>query len=445
MTAAPDTRDATALADALASGAETALALTEAALARIAALDGGIRGFISVSADSARREAAASDARRARGGSLGPLDGVPFAVKDNLAVQGVPTTCGTRAFPEPAAHDAEVVARLRRAGGVLIGTLNMHEGALGATTDNPFWGRCANPLDPSLTPGGSSGGSAAAVAAGMVPITLGTDTMGSVRIPAAYCGLWGLKPSRGAVPVEGLVHLSWTLDSVGPIARSPRDLGLVYDVIAGLGPEQQADSLRGLRLGVPDFAALTVCEAEVIAAFAEVTAALRSAGAILTPVTIPGWAPTALRRAGLLVSEVEGAATLGAALDGPGLSDGFRALLSYGRNAPAIKLANAYRYLGQMERAFDAISRGLDAILLPTAPQRAFAHGSAVPDTQADFTALANVCGAPALAMPTRAPDGGLPASVQIIGAKGDDRRLIGIGTLMQSLAPLQRWARGVL
>jgi aspartyl-tRNA(Asn)/glutamyl-tRNA(Gln) amidotransferase subunit A len=428
----------------------SSVARTEAALARIAAVDDDIRAFVATLPDSARAEASASDARRAAGRSLGPLDGMPFAVKDNIAVAGLPTRCGTMAFDTPATADATVVARLRAAGAVLIGTLNMHEGALGATTDNPFWGRCINPLRPGYTPGGSSGGSAAAVAAGMVPWTLGTDTMGSVRIPAAYCGLWGLKPTRGRVPVTGLVHLSWTLDTIGPLARDPATLGAVLAAMGGPDPADpmsailHGDSaarktLAGLRFGVPDAAALSECEPAVLDAVADFTSSLTDAGAVLVPVDVAGWSPGALRRAGLLISEVEGAAVLGAAVDGPGLSVGFRAMLDYGRRATSGRVARAYQHLQQLAVAFEAAIRGLDGIILPTAPQRAFAHGSPVPPGQADFTALANVAGAPALTLPLTARDGGLPCAAQIIGPGQSDLRLIAIGQLIQGLPSIWR------
>lgn len=412
----------------------------EAALARIDAADGAVRAFISVLPQSARAEAAASDARAAAGNLRGPLDGVPVAVKDNIAVAGVATSCGTWAFPEPAAADAEVVARLRAAGAVIVGSLNMHEGALGATTDNPFHGRCVNPLRNGFTPGGSSGGSAAAVAAGMVPVTLGTDTMGSVRIPAAYCGLWGLKPTRGAVPVAGLVCLSWTLDAIGPLARSPGEIGEVMGALVDGWAEAAPVDPATLRLGVPDAAALTECEPVVLEGFEAALSALSAAGATLVLVEVAGWAPGALRHAGLLVSEVEGAEVLGEAVEGPGLSDGFRAMLRYGRDANAGRLARAYRILGEVAAAFDAAVAGVDALLLPTAPQRAFAHGGPVPANQADFTALANAAGAPALTMPLAAPDGGLPCAAQIMGRRGTDARLLAIGKAMRALGPLADW-----
>ena len=423
----------------------SSVARTEAALSRIARQDGDIRAFVATLAESALTEARASDARRAAGASLGPLDGMPFAVKDNIAVAGLPTQAGTSAFGDPAGADATVVRRLRAAGAVLVGTLNMHEGALGATTDNPFWGRCMNPLKPGFTPGGSSGGSAAAVAAGMVPMTLGTDTMGSVRIPAAYCGLWGLKPTRGRVPVTGLTHLSWTLDTIGPLAGNPRLLGAMLAAMEGPAADDPLsaplpdrdrvpDDLEGLRFGIPDAAALADCEEIVLAAFEAFRAALAGKGAILEPVEVAGWMPGALRRAGLLVSEVEGAEVLGDALDGPGISDGFRAMLAYGRQAGAGQVARAYRQLQELAVAVDHALAGRDGLLMPTAPQRAFAHGGEVPVNQADFTALANVAGVPALTIPLDAPDGGLPCAAQIIGPRGSDHRLIAMGSLMQVL-----------
>lgn len=452
----PAFQDATALAEALAAGKLTAAALTEAALAQISATDRTIRAFISIVAQTAGADAAASDARRVAGQVLGPLDGIPVAVKDNIAVAGVPTTCGTAASPQMAERDATVVARLRAAGAVIIGTLNMHEGALGASTDNPHWGRCQNPLRKGFTPGGSSGGSAAAIAGGMVPLTLGTDTMGSVRIPAAYCGLWGLKPTKGRIPVTGLAHLSWTLDSIGPLARSPADLGLMLDILEGpnagdpmstallIAKSPLPKALSDLTFGVPDAAALTECESVVTESFALLLSALQQAGAKLLPIEVAGWSPGVLRRAGLLISEVEGAVMMERALDEPGLSGNFRKMLEYGRRANAGRVALAYRQFQHVTVAFGNAIIGLDGFLLPTAPQRAFAHGEKAPANQADFTALANVAGAPALSLPIAATDGGLPVGAQIIGGLGQDHRLVQIGKLMSDLPPLRAWAQRI-
>ena len=423
---------------------------TEEALLCIAASDGLICAFVATCPSTARAEAKASDERRRKRALIGPLDGVPFAVKDNIAVAGLPTQSGTMAFGALATADATVVARLRTAGAVLVGTLNMHEGALGATTDNPFWGRCVNPLKPGYTPGGSSGGSAAAIAARMVPFTLGTDTMGSVRVPAAYCGVWALKPTKGRVPASGLTNLSWTLDTIGPLARDPGTLGAILSVIEGSddmdmlsgpipcdGPKPK--SLLGLRLGVPDVAALTTCESEVLAAFEAFKLALVAAGVILLPVVVAGWIPGALRRAGLLISEVEGAEVLGDAVDGPGLSDSFRSMLNYGRSVKSGRLAQAYRQVQELSVSFDRAIEGLDGLLLPTTPQRAFTQGGQVPVNQADFTALANVAGAPALTIPLSSLDGDLPCAAQIVGPRGSDNILIALGELMQDMHSVWR------
>jgi aspartyl-tRNA(Asn)/glutamyl-tRNA(Gln) amidotransferase subunit A len=432
------------------SAPRSAVSRTEEAFARIFDRDGDIRSFVATLSDSALADAEASDRRRDEGCLRGPLDGLGFAVKDNLAVAGLPTWSGTRAFDTPSPRDATVVARMRAAGMILIGTLNMHEGALGATTDNPFWGRCMNPLRPGFTPGGSSGGSAAAIAAGLVPVTLGTDTMGSVRIPAAYCGLWGLKPTRGSVPATGLTHLSWTLDTIGPLARDPATLADVLRIIEGPDPADPMsapnmrepdlpDGIAGLRLGVPDVASLAECEPAVLSSFEAFLTALREAEAVVEPICIAGWEPGTLRRAGLLISEVEGAEVIGSRLDGPGFSDAFRAMLDHGRRADPVRLARAYREVQRLSVAFDHAIDGLDGILLPTAPQRAFPHEAAVPLNQADFTALANVSGAPALTIPLSAPDGGLPCAAQILGQRWSDHWLTALGCRIAALTPVRR------
>ncbi len=428
---------ATDMAAALAAGRTTARALADAALAGIAARDRGVRAFVTVDAAGARAAAVASDARRAAGRVIGPLDGIPVAVKDNIAVAGLPRHGGTGAFPDPVPADATVTARLRAAGAVILGTLNMHEGALGATTDNPFWGRCDNPAAPGHVPGGSSGGSGAAVAAGFVPLALGTDTMGSVRIPAAYCGCWGLKPTRGAIPVTGLLHLSWTLDSIGPIAGSAGDLALALDVLAGFdaADPQSVDTALpddlpdALVLAVPDAALLATCEPEVRAAHDRAVAAARALGARIVPLTLD-WDPGRLRRAGLLVSEAEGAVVLGDTIAAtPHLfSDRFRAAIAYGAGAAAARLALAYRRIAETAALTHRALRGVDAVLMPAAPQRAFRHGDPVPADQADFTALANVAGLPALVFPLPAADGDPPLSVQLMGPAFADRRLIALG-----------------
>jgi aspartyl-tRNA(Asn)/glutamyl-tRNA(Gln) amidotransferase subunit A len=424
---------------------DSAEALAQRALDAIASGNERDRIFIATDAPGAIEAARASDRRRADGGLLGPLDGRPIAIKDNIDVAGMVTTSGTgHDFGGPARRDAAVVARLRAAGAVILGKLNLHEGALGATTDNPFWGRCVNPAFPGMTPGGSSGGSAAAVAAGMAPVTLGTDTMGSVRIPAAYCGVWGLKPTRGLVPCSGLHHLSWTLDTIGPLAGSAAELAATIGIIAGpdAGDPRSLPLPGGwsatmkpnpapaaMRIGIIDPAALAACEPEVIDAYGRLVATLELSGARLRLLGIDAWSPGEARRAGLLVSEAECGSLIGETMDAfpDRFSAGFRGMIGYGRAARAERLARAYWLFDRTRAGLLAALQGLDALLLPTTPQRAFAHGTPAPVNQADFTALANIAGVPAVAFPVAAADGGRPASAQLVGHPFSEGRLLTI------------------
>ena len=299
----------------------------------------------------------------------------------------------------------------------------MHEGALGATTNNPFWGRCENPAVPGATPGGSSGGSGAAVAGGLVPIALGTDTMGSVRIPAAYCGVWGIKPTRGLVSSTGLSHLSWTLDTIGPIARSAEDLTIALAVMASRDPDDidgvdlpagwtappRRLDLRGVILGRPT---------------ASRRGRLRTGGARSIRTTCPvcgagrRFRPACRgRRLAADTSAARGAAGLGG-----------RDRQSHRRRSRHVaeaafqmnsgpwwtmaatlrgeRIAAAYRQMSALRFATLHALATVDALLMPTAPQRAFPHGAPVPANQADLTAIANIAGCPAVAFPLPARDG---------------------------------------
>jgi len=455
---------AAGLGERLARQEVSASAVTEACLARIAALNPTLMAFITVDAVGALKAAEEADARLKKGQGLGPLDGVPVAVKDNIAVQGLPSTVGVEARRGAvASEDAFAVTLLRDQGAVILGTLNLHEGALGATTDNPAYGRCVNPWSDlsggagqALTPGGSSGGSAVAVAAGLCALALGTDTMGSVRIPAAYCGVFGFKPSAGRVSSAGLAHLSWSLDHVGPIARHAEDLRLAMAALAtghvgALNSKPSMDyrdfwlsepvSFPGLSIGVIE--ADVELAPEVAAAFEAAVAVLSGLGAQVQRVKLDIEPLSKLRRAGLLIAEAEGAVAFAAErqLAGAGLSAGFRAMLDWGARQTAEKLALAQYAMLQARAAVEAqlAFQGLDLLVSPTAPQTAFAHGAEVPVNQADFTCLANLCDLPAVSVPIGVK-GGLPVGLQVMGPNWSDAFLLRVALRLERAFGAPSW-----
>ena len=439
MTQIHDTSDVTAwslqqLHQAYQQGLATPVQVTQAHLQRIAAQDPALRAFIEVCPELALAQAQASAERWACGQALGPLDGIPLALKDNIAVADLPCTAGTAALTgHVPAEDAPVWQRLAQAGAVLLGKLNMHEAALGATTDNPVYGRCMNPLQAGHTPGGSSGGSAAAVAAHLCVASLGTDTMGSVRIPAAYCGLLGFIASRGALPLQGIVPLSPLLDAVGPLARSGADLAAVAAVLLGQ-PAAPPRAWAGLRVGLLPQTEQVPMEPEVQQAWQRTCQTLQAAGAVFQTLSLPAWEPARSRLQALLVTEVEAAqywyGALGADL--PGLSAELSALLRYGHALEAGKRERAFATVAALRNSAQALFADVDVVLLPTTPQRSFAHGQPPPANQADFAVLANLLGAPALAF--ACATGGLPASCQLLAAPGQDALLLGLAQALDTL-----------
>jgi aspartyl-tRNA(Asn)/glutamyl-tRNA(Gln) amidotransferase subunit A len=341
-----------------------------------------------------------------------------------------------------AAHDAEVTRRLRAAGAVIFGKLNMHEGALGGTTDNLHHGRTQNPWQLGLTPGGSSGGTGAAVAARLCAAGIGTDTLGSVRLPAAYCGVAGLKPTHRVVSARGVVPLSGRLDTVGPIARCVADLGLMFDVMAGFDPEypgsvqrpgeatrvatEKAD-LTGVTCGIITNLDLVEMDADVRSTFARSIEMLEALGASIRRIDFADYDPTTARRAGLLVCEADGAAVHERAMtEWPGaFSPEFRRMLEYGRDAPRERLIKAERVI---ELAGFEVRRALgevDLIVSPTTPQPAFPFDGPVPVSQADLTAIASFGGCPAVSLPCGLTRTGLPVGLQLIGRPSGERALL--------------------
>lgn len=352
----------------------------------------------------------------ARGGE-GPLAGLTVGVKSNIMVKGLPWTGGMGLYRDRiASRDAECVARLRHAGAAILGTVNMHEAALGAHTDNAFYGRTHNPHRHDYTPGGSSGGSGAAVAAGLCDIALGTDTMGSVRIPAAYCGVYGLKPSHGGISEDGLAYLEPSLDCIGPLARDLDVLERAWTVLAN-NPGEQVPLARALVLKGQGGVAV---EPAVEAGF---EAAVRALGLPVEALELPERL-TDVRMAGLVAAGHWLIADLGPDYrdDNPGLSDELKFILKIaaGMERRPQVLARTRAALG------DAL--GTDGVLImPTAPQVAFAHGTRAPSNQADFTCLANVAGLPAISLPAGWSEDGLPVGVQLVGPAGTERSLIAL------------------
>ncbi|MBP1604080.1 MAG: amidase, partial [Acidobacteria bacterium] len=264
---------------------------TRTCLDVIAERDADLHAFITVLADDALAEASRADADFAAGRCRGPLHGVPISLKDLIDVAGVPTTAASRVRAGfTASRDAVIVTRLRRAGAVIIGKCNLHEFAFGTTGEESAFGRTRHPADPSRSPGGSSGGSAVSVATGMAFASIGTDTGGSVRIPAAACGCVGLKPTFGEIPMGGIVPLSRSLDHVGPLARTVGDARLLFDALRGSRPAAtETDRLEpaALRLGLPGDELMDVLDDGVRAEFKRALAALRGAGASIDAVRLP--------------------------------------------------------------------------------------------------------------------------------------------------------------
>ena len=369
-----------------------------------------------------------------------PLAGTTFAVKDNIAVRGVPSHGGMRALhAQPAAQDATVVARLKAGGLECLGKLNMHAMALGATNHNADFGNCFNPRRRTHTPGGSSGGSGAAVAAGLCGIALGTDTMGSVRVPASYCGVVGFKPSFEALPTDGVIPLSRLLDHVGILARGVEDVRHAFNLMRARSPHEPSPVLPAAgacTLGVPADLRALGAQPEVLAAFEQALNCLRSQGWALRPVAIDATRFTPVRRAGLLISEAELAHSLADVLAHrrDEVPTDLLAMLDYATGRGAIDVARALTRIVETGQWLARLLEPLDALLLPTTPQSAFPMDAPVPHDQADYTVLANAAGAPAISLPLPVARDALPIGLQVVGRRGDDLALLHLAALLEPI-----------
>lgn len=343
----------------------------------------------------------------------GPLAELTVGVKANVAVKGLAWTGGLEQYRTRIAdHDAETVARLRAAGAAIIGTLNLEEAALGAATRNPHYGWTHNPHALDRTPGGSSGGSGAAVAAGLCDAALGSDTMGSVRIPAAYCGIYGFKPANAAASQDGLEVAEASLDCIGPLARSLEMLERVARVMSDVGEGDAAGFVTLTDLG--DVA----CEPTVLAGYSRALMITQPTHTLSLDRPL-----SRIRFAGFIATS-KALAVHFANLDPSLLSDNLRMLLSYGPRRAASDWAEDRAILAATADAVrDAVAGGA-LLLMPTAPQSAFADDQSAPANQADFTCLANIAGLPSISLPAGVDDDGLPVAVQLVGRAGAEAGL---------------------
>lgn len=435
----------TCVLHALAMGRCTSEALTRSCLAAIER-DRGLNAWTWVDTEGALAAARASDARRTEGRPLGRLDGVPVAIKDNIDVAGMPTSLGLPA--REVAHapgDAAVVDRLRGAGVVLLGKTNLDEAMLGTVGCNPTFGDVGNPVHAGRAAGGSSAGSAAAVAAGHAVAAIGTDTMGSVRIPAAFCGMVGLKPTFGEIPIAGVAPALRRSDVVGLIVRSVDDAGLMLPLLAGHEsktgdawqlhlPFSLPDWAPGqLRAGVVADLGESGADAAVIAAFEAAITRCALAFGEMQPVALE-LAPLKVaqtRRAALLLMEAEILAAHGD--DVVHGSQRLRDMLDYARKKSAVDYARADRLLDLHVARVRGLFERFDVLLLPTVPAPPPALGAPEPPHLADFTALASLAGCPALSLPL---PGGL--GLQLVGAPRSDLRLLELGEILQAMVDCQ-------
>lgn len=426
----------------LRDGAIDPVELTERSLAAIEGGQAAVNAFVTVDRDGALAAAGRARDELARGVDRGPLHGIPVAVKDLVDTAGLVTTMGSRHF---AGHvpdaDAEVVSRLRAAGAIVVGKTTTHEFAYGPTGDRAANGPGANPHDPRRMAGGSSAGSAAAVAAGWVPLAVGTDTGGSVRIPAALCGVAGIRPSPLRIPDRGVFPLSWSLDSVGVLAADVAGTATGWSVLSGVPSTMDAPPADALRVGLP--AGFDRLDPAVHSGLTGLVDRLIGAGARTAPVAVPD--VEELRWLYRTIQSVEAVTvhhdrmTTAPELFDPEVLQRLRAAAE----VPARDYARALRRLGEVRARAGELLDGVDVLLLPTVPVLAPPLGARDTDIGGGWTSprdalLAHtvpfsVLGLPALSLPVPAP-GALPVGVQLVGAPGADESLLACARTVEAL-----------
>jgi AtzE family amidohydrolase len=453
MTIDFDTADAITIATAVRSKQASAAEITQAALERVAARDPLLNSFTAVLAEQAIAAAAQVDAAIAKGTEPGVLAGVPFAVKNLFDIQGLPTLAGSKinADNPPAAEDAAAVTALKQAGAVLIGALNMDEYAYGFVTENSHYGATHNPHDLSRVAGGSSGGSAAAVAAGLVPLTLGSDTNGSIRVPASFCGIFGLKPTYGRLSRSGVFLFCGSFDHIGPFARSVRDLAASFDLLQGEDPRDPVCTslppepclpqinlgIAGLRIAIADGYFAQNAEPEVLAAVAQVAQALGATQKI----TIPEAARA--RAAAYVITASEGSnlhfdrlKTRPQDFD-PATRDRFLA----GTMIPNVWYLQAQRFRRWYRDQVRQIFQQVDVIIAPTTPCPAPLIGQQTMTLAGQsmlvrpnlglFTQPLSFIGLPIVSVPVQRPDA-LPVGVQLIAAPYNEALILRTAAVLE-------------
>ena len=480
-------RTATELAAAIAAGDVSARQVTDAHLARIDAVDEGIHAFLHVDYDGARAQADAVDAKRAAGDTLGPLAGVPVALKDVFTQQGIPTTAGSRILEgwRPP-YDSTVVTRLRNADCVILGKTNMDEFAMGSSTEHSGYGPTRNPWDTDRIPGGSGGGSAAAVAAFEAPLAIGTDTGGSIRQPASVTGTVGVKPTYGGVSRYGLIALASSLDQAGPCARTVLDAAHLHAALAGHDPKDSTSldvavpdvvsaarraDVRGMKIGLVKQLSGEGYQAGVSQRFDEAIEILRELGAEPVEVSCPNFEYALAAYYLILPSEAssnlarfdgmrfgirvgdDGDANVEEVMSrtrAAGFGDEVKRRIMLGTYALSSGYYDAYYGQAQkvrtlIARDFDAAFNEVDVLVSPTAPTTAFKLGEKLDDPLAMYlndvaTIPVNLAGNAAMSLPIGlAPEDGLPVGLQIMAPSMADDRLYNVGAALET-ALTDRW-----
>jgi len=441
LTAAP----LAAVAAALRQRTISPLELVDAYQERIEAA-AELRAFITPPGDQARPDAKRAQQRLARR-EAGALLGVPIAIKDLFATRGLRTTAGSRILRDwVPSRDAALVTRLRAAGAVIFGKTNLHEFAYGVTNANPWWGIARNPRDVRRSPGGSSGGSAIAVVAGLCAAALGSDTGGSIRIPAALCGCVGLKPTYGLLPLDGVVPLGWSLDHAGPLTRTIEDAGILLDALSGGRAWKQAQRVitRGLRVGILHDSIVQPLQPGVSRQVERVAAALRRHGLRVRDVRLPEMAWTVATQLVTLRAEASAAHARWIRARPRAYGPDVRIRLQLGALVSGADYVLAQRMRAKFKDAVRRLFDDIDILLLPTTPITAPVVGERtvrwrtgeepVDGALVRLTAPFNLTGVPALSVPY-GEVGGLPVGLQLVGRWNDEARVLAVGRLIEALA----------